>query len=495
MAIPPRKLSVSALCVSVALLGAPAAFAEEPLAVEPGEAPETDTEAAPVEPTPGAPAPVEMAPVETAPVDTVGADGSSAAPTEEVAAPEEEGEDFLQDLSRGLSLEDLGVQVSWSGYGDASVIVLPWDQASFLVGHFNLIPVARLSEEVWTEMEIEVHETLSLEVEYATINYAPFPWLSFRAGKLLLPIGRYNRELHPSFRWEQVAPPSMMTEVVPVAWADVGLEVGGSVDVGEWLTFSYSVFVANGMSLSATQETSKRLDEVLPLPVIEKPGEHGADPGAHDETAGHDEAPAPTTGGDAHGGGDDHGAGVGAEDFSHGAAHLEGPMQEMSATAGLIDNNLDKAIGGRLGVSLFPGAFGHTVLGVSAYTAAPDAASRYRITLIDVDAEMRFDSFLLRGEIAQSFLSDYLGTKRQYLETGGYLQGVFTYGFLRLAARGDFVVTRPDFGAYVWNTAFTPTVTFIPFTYMNVRGEVIFPFDQELNMGTPTFLGMLAFMF
>lgn len=458
MAIPPRCSRPSAL-LALLVLAATTARAQAP-----ADAPFPDPTASPASEED----PTQLAPDEAAdPVSTSNEGGAppgaetdvveTLSPEAEPLAAEEPAEkddDFLRELSRGLTLDDLGVQLTWTGYGDVSATVAPWDEASFVVGHFNLIPVARLSDEVWAEMEIEIEDTVEIKIEYATLTYAPFPWLNLRAGRFLVPVGRFNRDLHPSFRWEQIARPMMMNEVVPVAWSDVGLEMGGLVDVGSWMVLQYTGFVTNGLRLTDAQEASGRLDVVMPLPSSPKDAPLAGD-----------------------------------------VATSARPLRDMKKLSGLEDNNLDKAFGGRLGVTLFPGAFGQTIVGVSAYTVSPDAAARYRFTIVDADAELRLDSFVLRGEVAQSILSDYLGTERQLFETGAYLQAVFTYGLLRLAARGDFAMTRPDFGDYAWRTGLTPTVMFMPFTFMNLRAEVLFPFDQTFALETPTFHGMLAFMF
>jgi hypothetical protein len=150
----------------------------------------------------------------------------------------------------GIQLDVLGLDVSWSGYGDAQFEWKPTErEMTFEVGHFNPIIGARLSDDLWAELEFEVEESgTEIGVEYAILDYAPISAFGLRIGKFLLPIGDYNEVLHPSFRWVQVTRPTMFDDVVPSEWAETGVQVRGLVPTGTVGGLRYAAWVANGLA-------------------------------------------------------------------------------------------------------------------------------------------------------------------------------------------------------------------------------------------------------
>lgn len=149
--------------------------------------------------------------------------------------------------SFGLALSALGVEVFWSGYGDVVATVTEGKGFTFDLSHFNPIIGARIAE-IWrAELEIEFEHASTLRVEYAFIEVTPFSSFSVRAGRLLMPIGRFNTELHPSFRWKQISRPAMFRDVVPGVWGEIGLAVMGTLRPSSLAELSYEAGVYNGL--------------------------------------------------------------------------------------------------------------------------------------------------------------------------------------------------------------------------------------------------------
>jgi hypothetical protein len=65
-----------------------------------------------------------------------------------------------------------------------------------------------------------------------------------RAGKFQIPLGRFNEQFHPSFRWPQISRPLMFAEVLPVGLSDVGIQVRGAR--GRDTQLEYQAWLVNG---------------------------------------------------------------------------------------------------------------------------------------------------------------------------------------------------------------------------------------------------------
>lgn len=153
--------------------------------------------------------------------------------------------------SFGLALSALGVEVFWSGYGDVVATVTEGNAFTFDLSHFNPIIGARIAE-IWrAELEIEFEHASTLRVEYAFVEVTPAPSLSVRAGRLLMPIGRFNSELHPSFRWNQISRPAMFRDVVPGVWSEIGVAAMGTWRPSTLAELSYEVGAFNGLGYRA----------------------------------------------------------------------------------------------------------------------------------------------------------------------------------------------------------------------------------------------------
>lgn len=293
-----------------------------------------------------------------------------APPPAAAAPPAEE-----QAGSFGAQLSALGLDATWSGYGDLIFWARP-APATFDSSHFNPVLGARIGERLHAELELEI-EGEGVRAEYAFLDLTLSRALVVRMGKMLMPIGQFNEVLHPSFRWNMISRPAMFHEVMPAVWSSVGLELRGTAEPARGLSLNYAAFVVNGLA-----------------------AERGA---------------------------------------------LSGPLVARSGRANPVDNNSDKMVGGRFGLTLGTGPRSAT-LGVSGASGALDAAASRRWSVLDVDLQVRFGPFTLWGEAAQSFLGPDSDPLRSF-ERGAYLLADWAFGRLHLDLRWDWAETARGDGA------------------------------------------------
>lgn len=149
----------------------------------------------------------------------------------------------------GTQLDVFGLEVSWSGYGD---LVLEWApterELTFEASHFNPILGARLSDRLYAEVEIEFEDAgTEVKLEYGILDYTPVDAFGLRIGQFLVPIGEFNADLHPSFRWVQVSRPEVFTDVVPAVWSESGVQARGALRTGDVGRVRYAAYVCNGL--------------------------------------------------------------------------------------------------------------------------------------------------------------------------------------------------------------------------------------------------------
>ena len=191
---------------------------------------------------------------------------------EESPAEEERGRATLagaaeeSEQSFGATLDALGVEPTWSGYGDLVGSIDEEGESTFDQTHFNPIIGARLGKSARAELELEIeHGGEEFKAEYAFFELELAEPLSLRAGKFLIPIGHFNDVLHPSFRWSQISRPSMFREVIPAVWSDVGVEAFGRVRLGTSASFAFAAYVVNGLGMREGLERAAQEEPVRKL--------------------------------------------------------------------------------------------------------------------------------------------------------------------------------------------------------------------------------------
>jgi hypothetical protein len=156
------------------------------------------------------------------------------------------------------------MKVLLSGNIDVSYTDEENASSTFENGHFNPIILAKLSDNILMESEVE-YETGGSEIglEYGQIDWLLNDYMTLVAGKFLVPFGVFNERLHAN--WINKAPnrPLPMREVIPVDWSDTGLQMRGNIPVGDFIDFiperittEYAVYAVNG--LEGTEGASLR---------------------------------------------------------------------------------------------------------------------------------------------------------------------------------------------------------------------------------------------
>lgn len=238
-----------------------------------------------------------------------------------------------------LSMFKEGVDLS--AYGDV-VFTANADTLNFTSTHFNPIIGAALHDDVYAEGEIEFEDGgTDVRLEYAYVDWTPSEYVSVRTGQFLVPIGDFNDQGHPSFRWDMVTRPSMSRSVIPAVWTDTGVQLIGAVETDD-LRLDYAAYVINGLG--------------------SRPGEDSVD--------------------------------------GHFDASAVDPLLPLGAN--FDDNNRDKGLGGRARISGHPGP-AHLELSASGYTGAASSDGGDRLVLVDVAWDVDLRTIGLRGEAAQSF--------------------------------------------------------------------------------------------
>jgi hypothetical protein len=179
------------------------------------------------------------------------------------------------------SLRALTDRVKLGGYGSFRFEANnnPADNDTFtyrrfvLTGDANIAPRLRAYAEVELERfrELEVEKSLQpadggllatqtveatnnseISLEQAWLQYDIEPWLNFRGGAVLVPLGRFNLN-HDDDRWD-IPRRSLVDRGVPVlpstsAWDELGIGFLGDIPLSDDVLLSYQTYVVNGAAL------------------------------------------------------------------------------------------------------------------------------------------------------------------------------------------------------------------------------------------------------
>jgi hypothetical protein len=113
-----------------------------------------------------------------------------------------------------------------------------------------------------------------LSLEQAWLQFTLTDAVRFRAGMLLVPLGRFNLT-HDDNRWDlprrSLVDRGISVLPVPAAWSEVGMGFTGDIPTTRWGTFSYHLYVMNGVTLDSSIETIARGSGELETEVEVKP--------------------------------------------------------------------------------------------------------------------------------------------------------------------------------------------------------------------------------
>jgi hypothetical protein len=176
------------------------------------------------------------------------------------------------------------------GYGSTRFEAsdLPSVGNTFTFRRFVLTGDATIGERIRGLFELELERFTELEVERKTVSEGGFQgfsqsiegsnkseisleqawvelivkdWLKFRAGNILVPVGRFNIN-HDDNKWD-LPRRSLVDRGTPVlpttaAWSEVGLGFNGELKTEKLGKFTYELYVMNGVALDSSIETVAR---------------------------------------------------------------------------------------------------------------------------------------------------------------------------------------------------------------------------------------------
>ncbi len=135
---------------------------------------------------------------------------------------------------------------------------------------FTHLELARAAQP--TAGGLQVAETIGgtdgseISLEQLWFQYDLYPWLKFRTGQVLVPLGRFNIT-HDDNRWN-IARRSLVDTGVPVlpvkaAWPELGAGFLGDVSLGDLGVLTYQAYVINGVTLDAEVKTMAQTRDPL----------------------------------------------------------------------------------------------------------------------------------------------------------------------------------------------------------------------------------------
>ncbi|TFG65631.1 MAG: hypothetical protein E4H28_03775, partial [Gemmatimonadales bacterium] len=151
-------------------------------------------------------------------------------------------------FSTQLSAQGLMV----SGYADfeAKVTQSGPDDSEFLFDnhHFNVIVLGNVAGDLFAAAEIEYeHSGDEIALEYGYLTYTGFENVRITGGKFIVPFGRFNKDLHPTWINKMADSPLGFRNIMPGTYSDTGLWLSGGFPLGDAATISMDAFVVNGL--------------------------------------------------------------------------------------------------------------------------------------------------------------------------------------------------------------------------------------------------------
>ncbi len=139
----------------------------------------------------------------------------------------------------------------WSGYADfeATVADPSGDGAmKFDNHHFNLIGLGSLTGDLFAAAEVEYeHSGEEIALEYGYIGYTGFSNFRIMAGKFIVPFGRFNKDLHPTWINKLVDRPHGFKNILPQTYSDAGIWVSGAQPMSGGNRVVFDAYIVNGL--------------------------------------------------------------------------------------------------------------------------------------------------------------------------------------------------------------------------------------------------------
>ncbi len=116
--------------------------------------------------------------------------------------------------------------------------------ANLDVHRLVLLFAYRFSEKTNFVSEIEMEHVKEVFVEQAFLNHEISPWLNFRGGLMLVPMGIIN-EYHEPPTFNGVERPNLDSYIIPTTWREIGAGFTGRIDKA---SLKYQIYLMNGFN-------------------------------------------------------------------------------------------------------------------------------------------------------------------------------------------------------------------------------------------------------
>lgn len=116
--------------------------------------------------------------------------------------------------------------------------------ANLDVHRLVLLFAYRFGEKTNFVTEIEMEHVKEVYVEQAFLNHEITPWLNFRSGLMLVPMGIIN-EYHEPPTYNGVERPNLDSKIIPSTWREIGAGFTGRFDEA---SLKYQLYIMNGFN-------------------------------------------------------------------------------------------------------------------------------------------------------------------------------------------------------------------------------------------------------
>ena len=190
-------------------------------------------------------------------------------------SPEEPNDFFDLSLEELLDVEIKSEEPGWFGtqleqltfdpyvHGYVSAVYRDYDLnrrrevGTFDLHYFNVVVGTRIGERIAAEVLLEYeHGGDDTGVRYGIVDYKIADPAILRFGKFLVPMGRFNEYLSPEYANKLPDRPSCLWRIVPIVWAETGVQLRGQYDHASGWSVNYAGYVVNGLEQPANSDGS-----------------------------------------------------------------------------------------------------------------------------------------------------------------------------------------------------------------------------------------------
>jgi hypothetical protein len=133
------------------------------------------------------------------------------------------------------------------------------DVGTFDLHYFNVIVGARVGESIAAEVLLEYeHGGDDTGIRYGIIDYKFADPAILRMGKFLVPIGHFNEYLSPEYANKLPDHPVCLWRIVPIVWAETGVQLRGQYDLASGWSVNYAGYVVNRLEQSENSDVTVR---------------------------------------------------------------------------------------------------------------------------------------------------------------------------------------------------------------------------------------------